>query len=60
MRKRALNIPEDGSEEEEEPKKERTKRGKFLSVKEEKDSNEVVVEVRVCWFPQQKVSVSCL
>ncbi|NXQ49971.1 MORC2 protein, partial [Catharus fuscescens] len=40
-RKRALNIPEDGSEEEEEPKKERTKRGKFLAVKEEKDSNEL-------------------
>ncbi|XP_064248846.1 ATPase MORC2 isoform X2 [Passer domesticus] len=44
-RKRALNIPEDGSEEEGEPKKERTKRGKFLAVKEEKDSNEVVVEL---------------
>ncbi|XP_066055644.1 ATPase MORC2 isoform X2 [Chamaea fasciata] len=43
-RKRALNIPEDGSEEGE-PKKERTKRGKFLAVKEEKDSNEVVVEL---------------
>ncbi|NWT75843.1 MORC2 protein, partial [Prunella himalayana] len=40
-RKRALNIPEDGSEEEVEPKKERTKRGKFLAVKEEKDSNEL-------------------
>ncbi|NXP37282.1 MORC2 protein, partial [Leiothrix lutea] len=40
-RKRALNIPEDGSEEEGEPKKERTKRGKFLAVKEEKDSNEL-------------------
>ncbi|NWR04081.1 MORC2 protein, partial [Paradoxornis webbianus] len=39
-RKRALNIPEDGSEEGE-PKKERTKRGKFLAVKEEKDSNEL-------------------
>ncbi|XP_071301949.1 ATPase MORC2 isoform X2 [Agelaius tricolor] len=44
-RKRALNITEDGSEEEGEPKKERTKRGKFLAVKEEKDSNEVVVEL---------------
>ncbi|NXU04179.1 MORC2 protein, partial [Buphagus erythrorhynchus] len=40
-RKRALNIPEDGSEEEGEPKKERTKRGKFLAVKEEKVSNEL-------------------
>ncbi|NXR61000.1 MORC2 protein, partial [Rhadina sibilatrix] len=39
-RKRALNIPEDGSEEEGEPKKERTKR-KFLAVKGEKDSNEL-------------------
>lgn len=44
-RKRASNVPEDGSEEESEPKKERTKRGKFLAVKEEKDSNEVVVEL---------------
>lgn len=44
-RKRALNIPEDGSEEEGELKKERTKRGKFFAVKEEKDSNEVVVEL---------------
>ncbi|XP_054144488.1 ATPase MORC2 isoform X2 [Melozone crissalis] len=44
-RKRASNIPEDGSEEEGEPKKERTKRGKFLALKEEKDSNEVVVEL---------------
>ncbi|NXQ34240.1 MORC2 protein, partial [Alaudala cheleensis] len=40
-RKRTLNIPEDGSEEEGEPKKERTKRGKFLAMKEEKDSNEL-------------------
>ncbi|NWV43975.1 MORC2 protein, partial [Grantiella picta] len=40
-RKRALNIPEDGSEEEREHKKERTKRGKFLAMKEEKDSNEL-------------------
>ncbi|NWW07446.1 MORC2 protein, partial [Oreocharis arfaki] len=39
-RKRALNILEDGSEEEGEHKKERTKR-KFLAVKEEKDSNEL-------------------
>ncbi|XP_032561679.1 ATPase MORC2 isoform X2 [Chiroxiphia lanceolata] len=44
-RKRTLNIPEDGSEEEGEHKKERTKRGKFVAVKEEKDSNEVVVEL---------------
>ncbi|XP_038008102.1 ATPase MORC2 isoform X2 [Motacilla alba alba] len=44
-RKRALNIPEDGSEEEGEPKKERTKRGKVLAMKEDKDSNEVVVEL---------------
>ncbi|XP_066187191.1 ATPase MORC2 isoform X1 [Sylvia atricapilla] len=43
-RKRALNIPEDGLEDGE-PKKERTKRGKFLAVKEDKDSNEVVVEL---------------
>uniref|UniRef100_A0A8C5TXD3 MORC family CW-type zinc finger 2 n=1 Tax=Malurus cyaneus samueli TaxID=2593467 RepID=A0A8C5TXD3_9PASS len=40
-RKRALNISEDGSEEEREHKKERTKRGKFLALKEEKDSNEL-------------------
>ncbi|NXK40587.1 MORC2 protein, partial [Piprites chloris] len=40
-RKRTLNIPENGSEEEEEHKKERTKRGKFVPVKEEKDSNEL-------------------
>ncbi|NWR47494.1 MORC2 protein, partial [Regulus satrapa] len=40
-RKRALKIPEDGSEEEGEPKKERTKRGKFLEAKAEKDSNEL-------------------
>ncbi|XP_027521262.1 MORC family CW-type zinc finger protein 2 isoform X2 [Corapipo altera] len=44
-RKRTLNIPEDGSEEEGEHKKERTKRGKFVAVKEEKDSSEVVVEL---------------
>ncbi|NXG24932.1 MORC2 protein, partial [Grallaria varia] len=43
--KRTLNIPEDGSEEEGEHKKERTKRGKFAEVKEERDSNEVVVEL---------------
>uniref|UniRef100_A0A8D2QL11 MORC family CW-type zinc finger 2 n=1 Tax=Zosterops lateralis melanops TaxID=1220523 RepID=A0A8D2QL11_ZOSLA len=49
-RKRALNIPEDGSEEEGEPKKERTKRGKFLAVKEEKDSNELNVCKHLC-FP---------
>ncbi|NWI73044.1 MORC2 protein, partial [Dryoscopus gambensis] len=40
-RKRALNIPEDGSEEEGEHKKERTKRGKFLAVKDDKDSSEL-------------------
>ncbi|NWU87530.1 MORC2 protein, partial [Onychorhynchus coronatus] len=40
-RKRTLNIPENGSEEEGEQKKERTKRGKFMPVKEEKDSNEL-------------------
>ncbi|NWQ71426.1 MORC2 protein, partial [Neopipo cinnamomea] len=40
-RKRTLNIPENGSEEEGEQKKERTKRGKFVAVKEEKDSNEL-------------------
>ncbi|KFW86716.1 MORC family CW-type zinc finger protein 2, partial [Manacus vitellinus] len=40
-RKRTSNIPEDGSEEEGEHKKERTKRGKFVAVKEEKDSNEL-------------------
>jgi len=56
-----LNTTEDGSEEEGEHKKEKTKRGKFVAVKEEKkDSSEVVVEVRVHWFPQQKVSVECL
>ncbi|NXI53658.1 MORC2 protein, partial [Chloroceryle aenea] len=43
-RKRTLNLTEDGSEEEGEHKK--TKRGKFVAVKEEKkDSNEVVVEL---------------
>ncbi|NXM70035.1 MORC2 protein, partial [Serilophus lunatus] len=40
-RKRTLSIPEDGSEEEGEHKKERTKRGKFVAVKGEKDSNEL-------------------
>ncbi|NXU39586.1 MORC2 protein, partial [Drymodes brunneopygia] len=40
-RKSFFLIPEDGSEEEGEPKKERTKRGKFLAVKEEKHSNEL-------------------
>ncbi|KAM6111862.1 ATPase MORC2 isoform 2-T2 [Pterocles gutturalis] len=45
-RKRTLNTTEDGSEEEGEHKKEKTKRGKFVSVKEEKkDSSEVVVEL---------------
>ncbi|NWS96443.1 MORC2 protein, partial [Mionectes macconnelli] len=40
-RKRTLNIPENESEEEGEHKKERTKRGKFVAVKEEKDSSEL-------------------
>ncbi|NXG00643.1 MORC2 protein, partial [Sakesphorus luctuosus] len=40
-RKRTLNIPEDGSEEDGEHKKERTKRGKFVAVKEERDSSEL-------------------
>ncbi|XP_075625304.1 ATPase MORC2 isoform X2 [Balearica regulorum gibbericeps] len=45
-RKRTLNTTEDGSEEEGEHKKEKTKRGKFVPVKEEKkDSSEVVVEL---------------
>ncbi|XP_019329248.1 PREDICTED: MORC family CW-type zinc finger protein 2 [Aptenodytes forsteri] len=45
-RKRTLNTTEDGSEEEGEHKKEKTKRGKFVAVKEEKkDSSEVVVEL---------------
>ncbi|XP_040468126.1 ATPase MORC2 isoform X4 [Falco naumanni] len=45
-RKRTLNTAEDGSEEEGEHKKEKTKRGKFVGVKEEKkDSSEVVVEL---------------
>ncbi|XP_059683469.1 ATPase MORC2 isoform X1 [Gavia stellata] len=45
-RKRTLNTTEDGSEEEGEHKKEKAKRGKFVSVKEEKkDSSEVVVEL---------------
>ncbi|KAM9371781.1 ATPase MORC2 [Phaethornis superciliosus] len=46
-RKRALNTTtEYESEEEGEHKKEKTKRGKFVAVKEEKkDSNEVVVEL---------------
>uniref|UniRef100_A0A8C0EWS2 MORC family CW-type zinc finger 2 n=1 Tax=Bubo bubo TaxID=30461 RepID=A0A8C0EWS2_BUBBB len=44
-RKRILNTTEDGSEEEVEHK-EKTKRGKFVAVKEErKDSSEVVVEL---------------
>ncbi|XP_030909914.1 ATPase MORC2 isoform X1 [Melopsittacus undulatus] len=42
-RKRILNASE--YESEEEHKKEKTKRGKFVSVKEEKDSSEVVVEL---------------
>ncbi|NXW07803.1 MORC2 protein, partial [Fregetta grallaria] len=41
-RKRILNTTEDGSEEEGEHKKEKTKRGKFVAVKEEKkDSSEL-------------------
>ncbi|KAM6318066.1 ATPase MORC2 [Podargus strigoides] len=44
-RKRSLNPTEDGSEEEGEHKKEKTKRGRCVAVKEEKDSNEVVVEL---------------
>ncbi|NXT90869.1 MORC2 protein, partial [Anhinga rufa] len=41
-RKRTLNSTEDGSEEEGEHKKEKTKRGKFVAVKEEKkDSSEL-------------------
>ncbi|NXL52126.1 MORC2 protein, partial [Podilymbus podiceps] len=41
-RKRTLNTTEDGSEEEGEHKKEKTKRGKFVAVKEEKkDSSEL-------------------
>lgn len=59
-RKRILNTSEDESQEEEEHKKEKTKRGKFVAVKEEKDSSEVVVEVRVHWFLQQKIFVKCL
>ncbi|NXI37472.1 MORC2 protein, partial [Galbula dea] len=39
--KRTLNTTEDESEEEREHKKEKTKRGKFVAVKEEKDSNEL-------------------
>lgn len=50
-----MNTTEDGSEEEGEHKKEKAKRGKFVAVKEEKkDSSEVVVEVRVNWFPSRK------
>ncbi|KAM6193677.1 ATPase MORC2 isoform 2-T2 [Sarcoramphus papa] len=46
IRKRTLNTTEDGSEEDGEHKKEKTKRGKFIAVKEEKkDSSEVVVEL---------------
>ncbi|KFP63441.1 MORC family CW-type zinc finger protein 2, partial [Cariama cristata] len=41
-RKRTLNTTEDGSEDEGEHKKEKTKRGKFVAVKEEKkDSSEL-------------------
>lgn len=59
-RKRTLYTTEEVSEGEGEYKKEKTKRGKFVAVKEEKDSSEVVVEVRVHWFPQQKIFVKCL
>lgn len=60
-RKRILNNTEDESEEEGEHKKERIKRGRFMAVKEErKNSSEVVVEVRVLCFPQQKIFVRCL
>lgn len=56
-----MNNTEDESEEEGEHKKERIKRGRFMAVKEEKkDSSEVVVEVRVLCFPQQKIFVRCL
>ncbi|XP_065502528.1 ATPase MORC2 isoform X1 [Caloenas nicobarica] len=45
-RKRTSNSTEDGSEEEGEHKKEKTKRGRFLTVKDgKKDSSEVVVEL---------------
>ncbi|NXX86667.1 MORC2 protein, partial [Urocolius indicus] len=40
-RKRSMNSTEYGSEEEGEHKKEKTKRGKFVAAKEEKDSNEL-------------------
>lgn len=60
-RKRTSNTTEDESEEEGEHKKEKTKRGKFVAVKDEKkDSSEVVVEVRVHRFPQQNAFVKCL
>lgn len=50
-----MNTTEDGSEEEGEYKKEKTKRGKFLTVKEErKDSSEVVVEVECTGFPSRR------
>ncbi|KAM9178693.1 ATPase MORC2 isoform 3-T3 [Mergus octosetaceus] len=44
-RKRTLYTTEEVSEGEGEYKKEKTKRGKFVAVKEEKDSSEVVVEL---------------
>ncbi|XP_032054907.1 ATPase MORC2 [Aythya fuligula] len=44
-RKRTLCTTEEVSEGEGEYKKEKTKRGKFVAVKEEKDSSEVVVEL---------------
>lgn len=60
-RKRTMHTAEELSEEEVESKKERTKRGKFVAVKEEnKDPSEVVVEVRVHKMLQRKVFVSCL
>ncbi|XP_009077528.1 PREDICTED: MORC family CW-type zinc finger protein 2 [Acanthisitta chloris] len=44
-RKRIWNMPENGSEEEREHRKERTKRGKFVAVRDEQVFNEVVVEL---------------
>ncbi|XP_064322775.1 ATPase MORC2 isoform X2 [Phalacrocorax carbo] len=45
-RKRIFSTTDDGSEEEGEHRKEKSKRGKFVAVKEEKkDSSEVVVEL---------------
>ncbi|XP_038618391.1 ATPase MORC2 isoform X2 [Tachyglossus aculeatus] len=44
-RKRTTNFMEDGSEEEVEQRKEKSKRGKFVVKEEKKDSSEVVLEV---------------